>query len=134
MHGYGSARTERVRSDVFWGKAESGHSQSQALGSDDGDNVRCADREEAMIGGIITDGCGGITPLVAKAEEDVDARLDWAGCGGLGVEVGDGLAADSILLIVEGEDNLSGPAELLGGSIPGEEEVPDEEHDIHEGP
>ena len=67
-----------------------------------------------MIGGIITDGDGGITPLVAEAEEDVDAYLDWEGCGGLGREVGDGLAMDGILLIVEGEENLSGPTEMLG--------------------
>ena len=110
MHGHGSARAERVRSDIFWGKAESGHSHSQALGSDDGNNVRCADGAEAMIGGIITDGGGRITPLVAKAEEDVIARLDWAGCGGLGAEVGDGLATDGIFTVVEGEDNLSGLA------------------------
>ena len=87
-----------------------------------------------MIRGIITDGGDGITPLVAEAEEYVDAHLDWAGCGGLGTEVGDGFTADGIILIVEGEDNLSGPAEMLGRSVPGEEEVPDEEHDIHEGP
>ena len=87
-----------------------------------------------MIGGIITDGGGGITPLVAEVEEDVDARLDWAGCGGFGTEVGDGLSADGILLIVKGEDNLSGPAEMLGGNVPGEKEVPNKEHEIHEGP
>ena len=77
-----------------------------------------------MIGGIITYGGGGITPMAVKAEEDVNARLDWAGCGGLGTEVGDSLAADGILLIVEGDKNLIGPAEMLGGSVPGEEEVP----------
>ena len=47
--------------------------------------------------------------------------------------MGDCLAADGILLIVEGEDNLSCPAEMLGGSVPGEKEVPDKEHEIHEG-
>ena len=36
-----------------------------------------------MIGGKIADGGGGIASPVAQAEEDVDARLDWAGCGGL---------------------------------------------------
>ena len=87
-----------------------------------------------MIGGIITDGGGRITPLIAEAEEDVDACLYWAGCGGLGAEVGDGLTADGILLIVEGEDNLSCPAEMLGMSVSGEEEVPNKEHEIHEGP
>ena len=40
---------------------------------------------------------------------------------------------DDILLIVKGEDNLSGQAEMLGRGFPGEEEVPDKEHEIHEG-
>ena len=48
--------------------------------------------------------------------------------------MGDGLAADGILLIVEDDQNLSGLAEMLGGSVPREEEVPDEEHKVHEGP
>ena len=86
-----------------------------------------------MIGGIIADGGGGITPLVAQAEEDVDARLDLAGYGGLGTEVGDGLAANGIFLIIEGEDNLSGLAEMLGRSVPGKEEFPDKEHEVREG-
>ena len=104
-----------------------------ALGSDGGDDVRCADGTEAMIGGIIADGGGRSTPLVAEAEEDVDAGPDGAGCGRLGAEVRDGLTADGILLIVEGEDNLSCPAEMFCGSVPREEEVPDKEHEIHEG-
>ena len=86
-----------------------------------------------MIGGTITDGGGGTTPLVVQAEEDVDARLDWAGCGGLRTEVGDGLAAYDILLIVESDENLSGLTVMLSRSVPGEEEVPDEEHEVHEG-
>ena len=40
-----------------------------------------------MIRGIIADGGGGIIPMVAKAEEDVNAPLDWAGCSGLEAEV-----------------------------------------------
>ena len=76
MHGHGSARAERVCSDVFWSKAESGRSHLQALVSDDGDDLGCNDGAEAMIGGIITDeGCW-ITPPVAEAEEDVGDRLD----------------------------------------------------------
>ena len=134
MHGHGSARSERVRFNVFWGEAKSGRSHLQALGSDDGGDIGCADGAEAMIREIIADGGGGITPLVAQVEEDVDARLDWAGCGGLRTELGDGLAADGILLIVEGDQNLSGLAEMLGGSVPREEEVPNEEHKVHEGP
>ena len=94
-----------MRSDVFWGKDESGRSHPQALGSDDDDDVGSADGAEAMIGGIITDGGGRSTPLVAEAENDVDTCLDGAGCGRLGTEVGDCLTADGILLIVEGEDN-----------------------------
>ena len=83
MHGHGSTRAERVHSDVFWGKPKSGHSHSQTFGSDDGNDVGCADGAEAMIGGIIADGGGVIAPLVAQAEEDVDARLDLAGYSGL---------------------------------------------------
>ena len=131
MHGHGSARAERVCSDAFWDKAKSGRSHLQTLGSDDGDDIGCADGAEAMIGGKISDGGGGIATLVAQAEEDVNARFDWAGCGGLKTEVGDGLAVDGIFLIVEGDENLGGLAEMLGGSVPGEEEVPDEEHEAH---
>ena len=47
--------------------------------------------------------------------------------------MGDGLTVDGTLLIVKGEDNLSCSAEMLGGSVPGEEEVSDKEHGIHEG-
>ena len=63
----------------------------------------------------------------------VDACLDGASCGRLGAEVGDGLTADGILLIVKGEENLKCPAEMIGWSVPREEEVPNEEHEIHEG-
>ena len=34
-----------------------------------------------MMGGLIADGGGGITPLVAESEEDVDACFDWVGYG-----------------------------------------------------
>ena len=58
----------------------------------------------------------------------VDAHLDWAGYSRLRTEVGDSLTADGILLVVGGDEKLGGLAEMLGGSVPGEEEVPDEEH------
>ena len=41
---------------------------------------------------------------------------------------------NGILLVVKGDDNLGGLAEILRGSVPGEKEVPDEEHEVHEGP
>ena len=46
--------------------------------------------------------------------------------------MGDGLTADGILLIVEGDDNLCGIAKKLGGGIPREDKVPNEEHKVHE--
>ena len=76
MHGHGSAIAERVGYGVFWGKAKSGRSHLQARGTEDRDDVGCADGAEFTIRGIIADGGGGITPLVAQAEEDADARLD----------------------------------------------------------
>ena len=69
MHGHGSARAERVRSDVFWGKTESSCSQVQTLGSDDSDDVRSDDGTEAVIGGKIADGGGGISSLSVQVEE-----------------------------------------------------------------
>ena len=87
-----------------------------------------------MIGGEIADGVGGIANLVVQAEEDVDVRLDWSGCGGLRTKVGYSLTADGILLIVKSGDNLGGLAEMHGGSVSGEEEFPNEEHKVHEGP
>ena len=48
--------------------------------------------------------------------------------------MGDSLATDGILLIVKGDDNLGGLMEIFVGSVPGEEEVPGEEHEVHEGP
>ena len=44
-----------------------------------------------------------------------------------------GLAADGIILIFEGDDNLGVLGEMLGGGVLGEEKVPDEEHEVHEG-
>ena len=87
-----------------------------------------------MIGGEIADGGGGITSPVAQEEEDVDARLDWAGCGGLRTEVGDGLIVYGIIIIVKGDERFCGLADMLGGDVPRYEKVPDEEHEVHEGP
>ena len=67
MHGHGSARTERLRSDIFWGKTKSGRSHLQILGPDDGDNIGYADRAEATIGGEIADRGDGIASPVTQA-------------------------------------------------------------------
>ena len=117
--------------NVFWVKAKSGRSHSQTLVPDDGDDVGCADGSDTMIGGKISDGGGGISSLVAQAEENVDARLHWAGYGGLRTEVRDCLTKDGILLIVKGDENLGGLAEFLSRGIPREGKVPDEEHKVH---
>ena len=74
-----------------------------------------------MIGGEIADEGAGIATLVVQAEEDINARLEWAGCDGLRTEVGDSLTADGILLIVESANNLGGLAKMLSGSVPWEE-------------
>ena len=76
MHDHGSARADIVRPDVFWGETKSGRSHLQTFGPDDGDDVGCADGAEAMTGGKIADGGGGIVSPVAQAEEDVDAPLE----------------------------------------------------------
>ena len=104
-----------MNSDQFWVETKSGRSPLQTLGPDDGNDVECADGAEAIIGGEIADGGGRIVSLIAQAEEDVDARLEWTGYVGLRTEVGDGFTADGILLIVEGDDILGGIPEILGG-------------------
>ena len=134
MHGHGSTRAERVRPDAFLGEAKSVCSHSQTLRTDDGDGVGCADGAEATIGGEITDGGGGIASPFVQAEEDVDAYLDWEGCGGLRTKVGDGLTADGILQIVKCDENLGGLAEMFGGGVPMEDKLPDKEQKVHEGP
>ena len=123
-----------LSSDVFWGESKSGCSHLQTLGPDCGKDVGCADGAEAMIRRKIAGGDGRIASLVVQAEEDVDTRLDWAGCSRLRTEVRDCLTADGILLIVEGDDNFCGMAEMLSGNVPGEEKVPNKEHKVHEGP
>ena len=76
MHGHVSARAERVHTDNLWGESKSGHSHLQILVPDGGDDVGYADGVEAMIGGKISDGGGGIAYSVPQAKEDADALLD----------------------------------------------------------
>ena len=87
-----------------------------------------------MIRRKIADGGGGIANLAVQEEEDIYARLDWAGYDGLRTEVEYSLTVDGIILIVEGDENLGGLAEMLGGSVPGEEKFTNKEQKVHEGP
>ena len=69
-----------------------------------------------------------------QTKEDVDDRSDRAGCRGVWFEVKDSLPSDVIFLVFQGEDNLSGLMEVLNWGVHGDETVPDEEHEIQEGP
>ena len=80
MHGSGSARADRVRPSVFWGKAKPGCSDLNGLGPKDRDDVQGADRAEPLSGGIVADGGGSWAPMFVHAEEDVDPHSHWAGC------------------------------------------------------
>ena len=120
MHGQGYAKEERVCYDVFWGESKSGRSHLLELGPDGGDDVGYADGAEAVIGEKIADGGGGISFPVTQSEEYAGTCLEWAGCDRLRIEVEDSLTAYRILLIVEGDDDLNGIGEMIGGGIPGE--------------
>ena len=133
MHGHGSARAERVGSDIYWGKSESGCAHSLALRPKKGDENGSADRAETLRSRVVAD-CGGrVTAMLLLAEEDVDARSNWGGGRALRSEVRDGLTSDGILLVVQGEDDLSDVLEPPDWGIGKEEDVPGEEHKFHEG-
>ena len=86
-----------------------------------------------MRGGVVTD-CGGwLTAMLSLAEEDIDCRPKWAGVQALRSEVRDGLTSDGILLVVQGEDDLSNVLKPPNWGILGEEGVPGEEEEVHEG-
>ena len=46
------------------------------------------------------------TGLPLYTEEDVDSSVEWVGYCRLGVESGERLTSDVILLVVQGKDNL----------------------------
>ena len=83
MHGNGSTRVERVIPNAFWGKSKSVCAHLLGLGSDDGDDIRGADRAETLIGRIVVDWGGEVASVFSQAEEDIDTRSNWAGCWGL---------------------------------------------------
>ena len=83
MHGHGSARAERVRTNVLWGKSKSVRAHSLALRPDDRDDARGADGAATLSGRVVADCDSRATCMFSQAEEDVDARSNWAGCWGL---------------------------------------------------
>ena len=88
MHGHGSARAERVRSNVFWCESNSGRPAPNGLGAEDRDDVPGDERAEPVVGfRIVTDRGGSRAPMFAHAEEDVDTRSNRAGCCQLRLEV-----------------------------------------------
>ena len=79
MHRHGSARTERVRPNVLWGKSESGRAHSAGLRHDDGDDIQGTDRAETLSGGIVAEWGGEVSSVFLQADEDFYERSNWAG-------------------------------------------------------
>ena len=74
MHGHGSARAERVRPDIFWGKFKFGRAHLSGIGPEGCYDVRGADRAVSMVGvRVVADRSGPWASMSAHAEEDVDA-------------------------------------------------------------
>ena len=71
--------------------------------------------------------------MFLQAEEDVDPHLNWAGCWGTRSEVRDGLASDGVLLVFQGEDDLSDMLKLIDWGVGGEEDVADKGHEFEKG-
>ena len=71
VHGYGSARADRVCPDVLWDESKYGRGHSLALRPEDGNDDGGADRVETLRGRVVTDcGCW-ITSMFAQMEENV---------------------------------------------------------------
>ena len=70
--------------------------------------------------------------MFLQAEEDVDARSNWAGCWVFRSEVRDGLTLDGVFLVFQGEDNLGDTLKPLDRGIRGEEGVADKKHKLLE--
>ena len=98
MNYHGSARSERVRSDIFWSKSESYCSDSNGLSPEDSNDVQGADISEPLSGRIVVDRGGSRAPMFAHREEDVDNRLNRAGYCRLRSEVRNGLPSDCIII------------------------------------
>ena len=134
VHGHGSARAERVRSDVFWRISYSSCSNYNGLGPEDRNDVQSTEQAEILSGRTIVDMGGSQTPMFSHAEEDVDTCLNRSGCYQLRLEVRDGFPSDRILLFVKGKYDLGGVLEMFNWSVGWEESTPNEEDEVHEGP
>ena len=55
---------------------------------------------ETLSSRAVADWGGRVASMLLQTEEDVDARSNLAGCGGLRSEVRYGLTSDGILLVV----------------------------------
>ena len=81
VHGRGSFIAERVRSDNFWVKVKSLCANPSIISLEDLNGVRGADRSGLLVRDrVVTDRGGPWAPMFMYAEEDVDARLNQAGC------------------------------------------------------
>ena len=71
--------------------------------------------------------------MFSQAEEDVDARSNWEGWWEIRSEIRDGLILDGVLLVVQGEDNLSDMLKLIDQGVGGEEVVAGRGYTFEEG-
>ena len=80
MHGHGSARTERVHSNVFWDEPKSICTNTSGLAPEERDDVQGADRVEPLVVVRVIDDRGGPwAPMFTHAEEDVNTLSNQAG-------------------------------------------------------
>ena len=133
-HGHGSARAERVRPDIFWGKFKFGRAHLSGIGPEGCDDVRGADRAVSMVGvRVVADRSGPWASMSAHAEEDVDARSNQAGYCQLRSEVREGFPSDSVLLVFQGEDGLGGVLKVFNWGASWEGSIPNKEDEVQEG-
>ena len=100
VHGHGSARSKRVRSNIFWGESKSGRPHLLGLGPDDGNDTGSANWAESLSSGKVANRGGGFTAELSQAKEDVDAHSNWASCGGLRYEARYSFTSDGVFLVV----------------------------------
>ena len=72
------------------------------------------------------------TGLPLYTEEDVDSSVEWEGYCRLGVESGERLTSDIILLVVQGKENIRYVLEILDGVIRREDLVPNKNNEVQE--